>query len=65
MEKILGKNWRTTLWGFIGGVAVNLYPVFQTMANGAPFDKNALIMGASLAVLGKLSNDAGVTGSEK
>ena len=58
------KNWKTTLIGTIGAAIVAAYQLYESL-NGAEVDLKALIGAATLAALGYLAKDAGVTGTQK
>jgi hypothetical protein len=49
------KEWKTTLAGVIGGVAVTLLPILQS----GKFSWQALLTGAAIGVLGVLARDFG------
>lgn len=55
------KNWKTTLTGFLGGLAVMFGPHLAGQAGPALTSGN-LITGAALTILGLFSKDKDVTG---
>ena len=52
------KNWKTTLTGLIGAIAVALIPAIQ----GNGFDPETLVTAATLAALGFIAKDYDTTG---
>jgi len=58
---IAPANWRTTLAGLVGAVALALEPKLVA----GVWDKENLIMAATIGVVSYLAKDAGVSGTEK
>lgn len=58
---LLPANWKTTIAGAIGAIAVGVYPVLST----GVVNKEALIMAGAIGLVGWLAKDAGQTGTEK
>ena len=48
-------DWKTTLTGIIGGVAITLLPILQ----GGNFDYHSLLIGTVIGILGVLAKDFG------
>jgi hypothetical protein len=55
---MLGKNWKTSLFGLLGAVCIAIYPIIQS----GKIDPHALIMAIAVAVIGFLAKDFNVTG---
>ena len=55
-------NWRTTLTGAVGAVALALE---NSLSTGALPDRKTLVMSAVLALLGFLAKDFGISGETK
>lgn len=53
------KNWKSTLAGLIGAIAVALIPVIQ----GKGFEMESLTTAATLAALGSIAKDYDTTGA--
>ena len=62
---VFGKNWRTTLIGIVGGLIPILEAVYRAMEQGQSVDWGLVSLGIAIMVLGKLSKDAGVSGTER
>jgi hypothetical protein len=58
---ILPTNWRTTVAGLVGAVAIAVEPVIVT----GMWDKERIITAAVIGVVSYLAKDAGVSGTEK
>jgi hypothetical protein len=58
---LLPANWRTTVAGLIGAVAIAVEPVITT----GLWDKERIITAAVIGVVSYLAKDAGVSGTEK
>lgn len=58
MEKILGKNWETTLAGLLGAIAVAIYPLIST----GEFNWNNILIASIIAVVGYFAKSKNVTG---
>lgn len=58
METLMGKNWRTSLTGLLGSIAVVLIPVLQGQEITTANIVNAIIVGA----LGYFAKDKTTTG---
>jgi len=54
LESLFGKNWKTTLAGLLGAIAVGLTPFIVT----GEINWTALTIAVTVAVLGYLSRDA-------
>ena len=54
-------NWKTTLAGFIGAVAINIQNALAALS-GQPINWQTVILGAILAALGAVAKDSNVTG---
>lgn len=52
------KNWKTTLTGLLGAIAVSLIPVIQ----GHGFEAEAIVTGVALGILGFIAKDYDTTG---
>lgn len=57
-------NWKTTLAGFLGAIALNIQNALA-VANGQAVNWQTVVLGAILASLGAVAKDAGVTGGTK
>jgi hypothetical protein len=55
------KNWKTTLTGIIGAIAVALIPILQT----GKFEPKDLVMPIVIAILGAVAKDYDTTGAGK
>lgn len=58
MEKILGKNWQTTLAGLLGAVAVAVYPLVKT----GEINWNNILIAGIIAAVGYFAKAKNVTG---
>jgi uncharacterized membrane protein len=58
---LLPANWRTTVAGLVGAVAIAVEPVLVA----GVWDKERLIMAAAVGLVGYLAKDAGVSGTER
>lgn len=56
------KSWRTTAAGAIGAAVTYIVSYMQT---GQALDYKAMAIGAAMVVLGYLSKDSGVSGTQK
>lgn len=52
------KNWKTTLTGLLGAIAVSLIPVIRDSG----FELESIVIGATLGVLGFIAKDYDTTG---
>lgn len=55
------KNWKTTLTGIIGAIAVALIPILQNVK----YEPKDLVIPVVIAVLGVLAKDYDTTGAGK
>lgn len=55
------KNWKTTLWGALGAI---LNVIIAALTTGS-VDPKTVIVSATLAGIGYVAKDAGVSGTEK
>jgi hypothetical protein len=53
------KNWKTTLTGLVGAIALTLVDYFQ---NGGKLDPHQIVLPITIAVLGFVAKDLNVTG---
>lgn len=58
------KNYRTTILGAIAAILVAIQPIIEA-AGGGEINWTQLAFAAALAVMGYLSKDAGVSGTQK
>jgi hypothetical protein len=58
MEKLLGKNWETTLAGLIGAITVAIYPLLTT----GEINWNNVLIASIIAVVGYFAKSKNVTG---
>jgi hypothetical protein len=61
-ERKMFLNYKTTIAGCLGGLTIFLYGYVQSLSTGAPFDRDKLVIGIVLAILGVLSKDFNSTG---
>lgn len=62
MQKFFGKNWRTTLLGYLGAVFL---AGGEMLATGGTITAATLGKAVFVALAGKAMKDAGVTGTER
>jgi len=55
------KNWKTTILGLIGAIAVMVYPIIQT----GKFEWSSVGIAAFVAAMGYFAKDHDVTGGTK
>lgn len=56
------KNWKTTLLGILGGLALMFGPRLSGDKTAPPITTSSFIQGALVAALGAVSKDHNVTG---
>jgi hypothetical protein len=61
-RKLMFKNWKTTLFGFIGGLPMVGIQVLNAFGQGQTVDFKQLGLGLGVMLLGAFAKDSNVTG---